>query len=447
MNIRLQEGIDREFFDILKSLYAPLLSVHHLKDRFQFTIYANEYPFPIGTISINQGKNSFMQFALIPDARGREIAQQALRMVIAKTKTERVGWGCQRINYPSLKILSEYQGGIFENSAKNHSGKSFEGFFRVGKPVSPKMRTVLARVLPTSREGYQKWLRSEYAPRKKERAVLRRYLFSRMNAIDAHFHVHSNDLASNDDTFVSSFGRHIIPSQLISAMDNSHVRKTIVFGVPSVALDLASVNEFVRGFASQYPDRIIPFAVLDDDADVDSLVRAGFKGFKEHVYALRIQKDKNGKHCLASQKRKRLYCAVAVHGLPLIAHFGPNAVQRVEDILSAVPTLNLIVAHLGSSCNGAITWSEVQPVLKALSRFPNVHFDTAAIKDFSLIEKAITIVGSDRLVWGSDWPVEESSTSIERILSSDHISMFDCFNIVNNNVADILKPKASIHGK
>jgi predicted TIM-barrel fold metal-dependent hydrolase len=290
-------------------------------------------------------------------------------------------------------------------------------------------------------------LTNEYAPRKKERTALRRYLFERMSAVDAHFHVFSSDLASNDDTFVRSFGRHIIPSRLISAMDNNHVRKTIVFGVPSVALDIASVNEFVRGFASHYPDRIIPFAVLGDDADVDSLVRAGFMGFKEHVYALRIQKDDKGMHCNASQKRKQLYRAVAVHGLPLIAHFGPNAVQRVEDILSAVPTLNLIVAHLGSSCNGPITWSEIQPVLEALSRSPNVHFDTAAIKDVSLIEKAITIIGSDRLVWGSDWPVEESSTSIERMLSSDHISIFDCFNIVYNNVADILKLKDSTHGK
>jgi predicted TIM-barrel fold metal-dependent hydrolase len=438
MKIRLQEGIDIKFFKLLKDLYAPLLSSHHLNDRFQFTIYSDEYPFPVGIISINQGKNSFMQFALIPDARGRGIAQDALMKITSMTKSERVGWGCQRINYPSLKILHDYQGGIFENSTKNSKGKSYEGFFRIDKPVSTKMQDALAMVLPASNAGYQIWLKSEYAARNKQRTALRNYLFERMSAIDAHFHVHSNSLSSTEDSFVQSFGRHITPSQVISAMDRCHVGRTIVFGVPSVALNINSVNEFVRCFASQHPDRLIPFAVLADNSDTAKLAKEGFKGFKEHVYGLKIQKDDGGCHRLVDANRKKLYHAIANLRLPLIAHFGPNIVRRVEDILETVPTLDLIIAHLGSSCNGPTTWCEIEPVLKSLSPFANVHFDTSAIKDVSLIEKAITMIGADRIVWGSDWPVEGALTSISRILASEQISIFDMYNIVTKNTQALL---------
>lgn len=175
MNINLKEGIDENFFSLLNALYKPLLSKSHLKDRYKYTIFFDSIAYPVGIISINKGKNTFMQFAIIPEMRGKGIAQKALEEVIKLSGVQKVGWGCKKINYPSLKILYDFKGGLFDNVVKNKKRKSYEGYFRVGKPVSTKIYKNLEKILPDSRKLFNTWLK-EYKRREKEHKELSNYL-------------------------------------------------------------------------------------------------------------------------------------------------------------------------------------------------------------------------------------------------------------------------------
>ena len=173
--IRLKEGIALPFYRLLHRLYRPFLSASHLEDRFQFTVFENGCPYPVGLVSINKGRNTFLQIALIPESMGRGIAHEAIVDLLALTNIHKVGWGCKRHNYPSLKLLKSFEGGLFDNVVKNKSRKSYEGYFRVGKPVSDNMRANLDMVLHDSRRRFEEWLH-EYHGREAERQALEEYL-------------------------------------------------------------------------------------------------------------------------------------------------------------------------------------------------------------------------------------------------------------------------------
>ncbi|HBM45604.1 MAG: hypothetical protein UT05_C0005G0033 [Parcubacteria group bacterium GW2011_GWF2_38_76] len=176
--IKLTEGIDRDFFNLLFNLYYPMLSKGHLKDRFQYTIKSDKRLFPIGFISVTKKGNSFMQFALIPEVRGQGIAIEALKQILKYTKTDKLGWSCNKANYPSLKFLSNLEGGIFEGYGKV-SGKNYEGFCRPGKKITnKKMSKALMEALPKCKEKYSEWLKKDYLIRKKELKDLNTYLSS-----------------------------------------------------------------------------------------------------------------------------------------------------------------------------------------------------------------------------------------------------------------------------
>lgn len=175
-DVKLENGIDNIFFKLLRNLYSPMLSTSHMKDRYKYTIFIDGVKYPVGIISINKGKNNFMQFALIPQARGRGIAQTALKKIVKIAKVKRVDWGCKKNNYPSLKILYDFNGGIFDNVVKDNRRKSYEGFFCVNKDVSKNMRNNLLLILPESRKRYFKWLELEYNKRLKEQNELNAFL-------------------------------------------------------------------------------------------------------------------------------------------------------------------------------------------------------------------------------------------------------------------------------
>ena len=176
--------IDKEFFRLMYKLYRPMLSKDHLKDKYQFTIFIKNIKHPVGFITIS--KTPFIQLAIIPKFRGKNVAQIALRKLIKNLKVDKINWTCNKNNYPSLKLLYDFGGGIFVNTIKNKKRDSYEGFFRVNKNVSKNMRTAIESVLPETKEKYIKWLNNEFNKRSKELKELEHYLknYSENNKID-----------------------------------------------------------------------------------------------------------------------------------------------------------------------------------------------------------------------------------------------------------------------
>jgi len=125
---------------------------------------------PIGIIQINRKKNTFLQIALIPSLRGKGLAKKVIEKVIENIKVEKVDWTSHKYNYPSLKLLQKFNGGIFDNQ---ETRVNKEGFFRVNKDVLTNMKTNLDKAV---KDAKLKFKESDYITKSVEKDI-DKYLF------------------------------------------------------------------------------------------------------------------------------------------------------------------------------------------------------------------------------------------------------------------------------
>ena len=434
MKIILHEGMDRKLYNLLSDMYDPFLSAQHLKDKFQYTVFSDEHTYPIGILSVNKGKNTFMQIALIPDQQGKDIGRLALAELAKKTGLRRIGWTCEKNNYPSLKLLCSLGGGVTENSVKQKKKKTYEGFFYTDKPISKRLRDVAIGELERAKLLYGDWQRSVLAKRSRERMALREYLVQKIPAFDAHSHQITK----------SAFGAKLIPEKLRHLVEyKSHgcfIAERFVFGVPDCSVDLEAVNKEVMDYCREGKGRH-PIAILGDKTDVEAALRAGFVGFKEHVYGQRLLKDRNGKLAMPVKSRLEQYAKIARTGSFLILHAGPNVVERLKVMLKKTPQLRILLAHLGSPMDHQKPWGDVLGEIDALKDFQNVWFDISAVPETRVIEKALSLVPLDRILWGSDFPYDMPAASLYRLAGCAKVSMDVIEKILSLNADRLIESK------
>lgn len=431
MDFYLQHGLDEQLFKLLNKLYRPFLSTRHLKDRFQFTVFCDEAPFPVGIVSVNKGSDTFMQIALIPEMRGFGAGRTVIKLMIEETKLAKYGWTCEKNNYPSLKMLTSLGGGIFESSVRQKSKKTYEGFFYAEKETSRKMHGLALDSLNDAKTEYAKWVQTEYSLRTRDLVELRQYLLGYVNIVDIHSH----------SVTPSALRSGMLPSEIVKRMPydscQNKIWRRIVFGVPDSNCDLAEINEEVLA-QCRSENSLIPVAILHDGINLAEMFNRGVFLFKEHVYGQRLLRNRKGEIGLASPSRIKLYRELAQHGAVLITHMGPNLVSRIVDVLGKVPKLSIIVAHLGSPMDHVKTWDSVLVDWKELKQYRNVLFDVSAVEDPLIVEHAIEVLSCERLVWGSDYPWESPQLSIRRLVEDDRISILDLNKILSSNATNIL---------
>lgn len=432
MKIILKNGIDKKFYKLLSDLYNPFLSSQHLHDRFQYTVFGEGVSYPIGLVSVNKGKNTFMQIALIPDLQASGIGRIVLSELIKATKLKRIGWSCEKNNYPSLKLLCSLGGGVTENSVKQKKKKTFEGFFYSDKPVSKKLREVATSQLENAQREYKQWKQEIYMRRTAELTSLRRYLLSYVPIVDIHSHQITQE--STDAEFLPEEIR-----QLISYPEAAPVIKfRLTMGVPDCTRNITKINDEILAFCKDRK-QCLPVAILEDNTNVSAMLEKGCLLFKEHVYGQRLLKANNGGLANISSERLRRYREMAKAGVPLLVHIGPNSLDRVSFISSKVPTLKIIIAHLGSPMDGKKTFDATLKDLERLGEFSNVSFDCSAINDIKVVETAIKIISASRLLWGSDFPYETPQKSIDRLIGAFCLSIEDLVKMLSANALNLLR--------
>jgi len=97
--------------------------------------------------------------------------------------------------------------------------------------------------------------------------------------------------------------------------------------------------------------------------------------------------------------------------LPVLYH--PRRVALYEEFLPSYPTINFIMAHLGSDTSG--NWHEHLAAIDLAKRYPNVYLDTSTVVLTSYLEKAIQELPADRIVFGSDEPEVDCRMEIFKI--------------------------------
>jgi len=178
--------------------------------------------------------------------------------------------------------------------------------------------------------------------------------------------------------------------EFLGSLRLNGVEKAVVFPFPLAEADADKANSYVLNAWESHKDRIIPFALLDNDPL--KWVALGFRGFKQHFLLEPERFDS-----------KRIYREIAATGMPLMAHFPTRAiVEHAERILAVAPDIKLIIAHIGR-CE-PFTGKCVMENIAGLKKYGNVYFETSTVRDIPTFRAVLAEVGASRLCFGSDIP-------------------------------------------
>ena len=234
---------------------------------------------------------------------------------------------------------------------------------------------------------------------------------------------------------------------LISSMDRNGIDISVIVNYSWTTVDFCvETNNYILDAVTKYPKRLVGFcsvhSLTDDNAlkEIERCAKAGAKGLGE----LRIDAlYQNGAQQvtlapLADTLLKTKFM-VLVHSSEPIGHRYPGKGSATPDMLyKFINELNdicVICAHWG----GGLPFYDLMPEVQ--SALESVYYDTAAspfLYQPEIYNVVAQLAGSDRILFGSDYPLMPQSRIINEIRDSG-LSGEDCEEILSTNARRLLR--------
>ncbi len=240
--------------------------------------------------------------------------------------------------------------------------------------------------------------------------------------IDSHVHVLPEALRARRDAVAAadpwfrschSGDRDIATvDDLLAAMDDDGIDRAICLGWPFEDQRLCvQVNSAAAAAQHAHPDRITAFGIVNPSdpgapAEVRRCAELGLRGIGElNCDAQHFALDDSSVIELAALSAElslpwNLHCSEPVGHV--YAGKGSATPEKIASFAEGHPELDLICAHLG----GGLPFYAHMPEIQRLCR--RLWFDTAAapfLYSPSAYRAVIDLVGADRLLYGSDYPL------------------------------------------
>lgn len=216
------------------------------------------------------------------------------------------------------------------------------------------------------------------------------------------------------EVYCSEKAKLVSEEEIIAYLDRSLIDKAVVFGFPWEDEDLVRENnDEVWAFHQRFPHRIIPFAVLSAgkrDAALHESARTlngGFAGLGElAMYHGGWNLDDFEALSPSLQLAQMKNVPVLIHINEPVGHTYPGKIavdfNGLLRIIHLHPEVNFILAHFG----GGIFIYALMPEVREI--FARTYLDTAAcpfLYDPRIFEVACRIMGPDKILFGSDYPL------------------------------------------
>ncbi len=190
------------------------------------------------------------------------------------------------------------------------------------------------------------------------------------------------------------------PEEILRRNSEAGIDQSVIFPISNDTFEKA--NQEIAEICRRHPGRFIGYA-KHDPVNEKGRIRAmllhecrdlGLRGLKLHVHP--------GPEVLDT---------VAELGIPILYH--PRRVALFEEISRDYPTIDFILAHLGSDLSS--DWREHLAGIDMARRHPNVYLDTGAVVLTRYIEQAIRELGAGKVIYGSDEPEVDCRLEIFKI--------------------------------
>ena len=257
--------------------------------------------------------------------------------------------------------------------------------------------------------------------------------------IDFHTHVLSPRIKNNRRRYVDSDPAFALiysdkkakiatAEELIDSMDRDGIDISVIVNYGWTTHELCvETNDYILESIARYPRRLIgfgavqPYAYEAAIAEIERCARGGIKGVGELRPDMQLfdltQKEVMQPIVEVLQKHKLI---MLTHASEPIGHVYPGKGNATPDMLypfiTNFPDLPIVCAHWGGGLPFYALMPEVKEALK------NVYFDTAAspfLYSPQIYNQVSQLVGADRILFGSDYPLLPPSRLLREIDSTD----------------------------
>ena len=213
---------------------------------------------------------------------------------------------------------------------------------------------------------------------------------------------------------------------IIVSMDECEIDKSVILNLGWVSHELCTeTNDYILEAVARYPQRLIGFCSiqpLNVDKAVEEIWRcasSGARGIGE------MRPDVQGFALGDNTVMKPVVEAVVENGLILLTHAsesvghlysgkGTITPEVIYPFILDFPELKLVCAHWG----GGLPFYALMP--EVASALANVFFDTAATPFLyrpQIFKLMAEIIGSDKVLFGSDYPLLSPKRIIDQLAS------------------------------
>ena len=260
--------------------------------------------------------------------------------------------------------------------------------------------------------------------------------------IDSHCHIYPDKIAQKASEATGHF--YDIPasldgrlSTLLEHGEKAGIEHFVIQSVATTPKQVSSINNFIAKSVDEGEGRFTGLGTLhpdseDMEADVNEIIALGLKGVKMHPDIQRIELDDPRMHKIYGLCEGRL---------PMLLHTGDNRYDysnpnRMIPILEKYPNLTVIGAHFGG-------WSIWEDATEKYAKYSNFLVDCSSSLYAISPEKAKELImayGTDRVLFGTDYPLWTPESEIERFMKVD-LTDEQREDILYNNTAKLFNIK------
>ena len=246
-----------------------------------------------------------------------------------------------------------------------------------------------------------------------------------MMIIDFHTHIFPFAICQNRKHFFqsepafellyqSAKSRLIGAIELLDAMDENEVNKSVIFGFPWKNPETFRMhNDYIMEMVQKYPRRFTGLGCFDPSADQDvaeteRCLEGGLAGIGELAFY------QAGIDELALKQIGPIMKICADRALPILIHTNepvghayhgktPITLAQIYRLIKRFPETKIVLAHWGG---GLFFYSLMKRDVK--ESLVNVFFDTAAspfLYDPEIYQLAVRLLGDHKILFGSDYPL------------------------------------------
>jgi predicted TIM-barrel fold metal-dependent hydrolase len=216
--------------------------------------------------------------------------------------------------------------------------------------------------------------------------------------------------------------------ELIADMDKNGIDLSVILNIGWTTHELCvETNDYIIDAVARYPKRLVGFGAVQPQstkaaiAEIERCAKAGLKGVGE------IRPDMQLFDLDDEMVIDPFVEALKHHKLILLTHASEPVGHKYQgkggitpDLLypfiAAHPQLTIVCAHWG----GGLPFYNLMPEVKEAMK--NVYFDSAAspfLYSPDVYDQVIKLVGADRVLFGSDYPLLPPRRLLEEIEASD----------------------------